>query len=58
MISINGRTVIIKLTRREVVDLLLACDAMSAESDKWNAIGDKIRKQLNVFDLKMEGRNG
>lgn len=52
MITLNGRTVTLKMTRREVCDLLLICNGM--EGAKWSKIHDKIREQLDKFDAKME----
>ena len=55
MITLNNMTVTLKLARREVCELLLACDAMSVDSAKWIAIRDKMREQLDAFDAKVTG---
>lgn len=52
----NSRTVTVKITRRELVDLLIACTACSENANdpanKWNKLHDKLREQLALFDLK------
>lgn len=52
----NFRTVTVKITRRELVDLLIACNACSENvndpANKWNKLHDKLREQLALFDLK------
>lgn len=54
----NFRTVTVKMTRRELVDLLIACSAVAdskgadAAPNKWHKLHDKLREQLALFDLK------
>jgi hypothetical protein len=52
----NSRTVTVKITRRELVDLLVACATCSENvndpANKWNKLHDKLREQLALFDLK------
>lgn len=49
--NINWKTRTIKLSRREVIDLLLMLDT-NYESGKWNALHDKIKEQLDIQDSK------
>nr|DAT96929.1 MAG TPA: hypothetical protein [Caudoviricetes sp.] len=49
--NINLKTRTIKLSRREVIDLLLMLDT-NYESGKWNALHDKIKEQLDIQDSK------
>ncbi len=51
MMNINLKTRTIKLSRREVIDLLLMLDT-NYESGKWNALHDKIKEQLDIQDSK------
>ena len=51
MMNINLKTRAIKLSRREVIDLLLMLDT-NYESGKWNALHDKIKEQLDIQDRK------
>lgn len=52
----NSRTVTVKITRRELVDLLVVLTACSENvndpANKWNKLHDKLREQLALFDLK------
>lgn len=50
----NQRTVTLKLERIEVCDLLLACTAISEETDakKWSELHDKLRAILDDYDMK------
>ena len=61
---VNQKTVSIKLKRRYVVDLMLACaeiqDAAqkSGESgEKWAYLHDTLKEQLNAFDAKQERKD-
>ena len=49
--SIVKRNSGFKLSRREVIDLLLMLDT-NYESGKWNALHDKIKEQLDIQDSK------
>lgn len=51
MMNINLKTRTIKLSRREVIDLLLMLDT-NYESGRWNALHDKIKEQLDIQDSK------
>ncbi len=56
MVSINSFETHIKVTRREICDLLIACNVMGREeeSTKWKALHDKLLKQLNSLDAQLE----
>lgn len=56
----NQRTVNVKITRRELCDLILACNLIEQNSKmhggtgaKWKALHDKLAKQRDVFDEKL-----
>lgn len=50
MLTLNERTVTLKLRRIEVCDLLLICAYYSQTADKWKILHDKLREQLDKFD--------
>lgn len=60
MIVRNNRTVTLKMTRREVIDLMLMCNTIAyhlhqtdpATMEKWYKIRDKIHDQLQQYDKK------
>lgn len=51
---LNQRTITLKLTRIEVIDLMIACIAVSEASDaeKWNKLHDKLEEYVNALDEK------
>lgn len=56
--SNNFKTINVKVQRRELVDLLIACDACAQLNEKnghghkkWDDLGEKLREQLAKFDL-------
>ena len=60
-IAPSQRTVTLKLKRRYVVDLLLACDLCHAATiaghesgEKWEYLHDVIQQQLQAHDEKQE----
>ncbi len=55
---LNQRTVTLKLKRRDVVDLLIACAECGAaeEGSKWALLHDAIKQQLTNFDEKQEDK--
>ena len=55
----NHKAVNVKIKRRELVDLLIACNACAQLNEKnghtakkWDDLGAKLREQLAQFDLK------
>ena len=52
----NQRTVTVKVTRHELIDLCLACSAIAEETDavKWRALYEKLEAQLSAFDEKLK----
>ena len=50
----NQKPMTVKLTRRDVCDLLLACTAIEIETDqqRWRDLHDKLTAQLDAFDEK------
>lgn len=52
----NSLTVTVKISRRELIDLLIACTAcsesMNDPANKWNKLHDKLRQCLACHDLK------
>ena len=55
----NERTVTVKLTRKELIDLALlcACAAQAKDAKKWNELHEKLYKQLKTFDEKHFNEN-
>ena len=56
---LNQKTVIVKLKRIELCDLLIACTSVSeslerdgVSAKKWNDLHDKLRAILDEFDKK------
>lgn len=56
----NQRSVNVKITRRELCDLILACDMIvhyrkmhGGTGEKWKSIHDKLAKQRDAFDAKL-----
>lgn len=51
---LNQRTITLKLTRIEVIDLMIACTAVSEASDaeKWNMLHDKLKEYVDALDEK------
>ena len=47
MLNYNEKTRTLKLTRREVIDLLLMLDTLADES-KWQVLHDKLKEQLDT----------
>lgn len=48
----NQRTVTIKLTRHEVLDLMMMCAVHGDDGEKWGKLYDKLREQLESWDEK------
>ena len=57
MVTLNERTINIKLKRRDVCDLLIACTWACRNADvgveKWYRLHDLLMTQLDEFDLKV-----
>ena len=51
MLNYNEKTRTLKLTRREVIDLLLMLDEWT-DGSKWQVLHDKLKEQLDVQDNK------
>ena len=51
MLNLNEKTRTLKLTRREVIDLLLMLDTLADES-KWQVLHHKLKEQLDTQDNK------
>lgn len=47
---INNSEMTIKLKRKEVCDLLVACTILRHGAEKWNALYSKLQAQLHEFD--------
>lgn len=57
----NQRTVNVKITRKELCDLIIACDMVGLDrqkhggfGEKWKALRDKLAEQRDAFDAKIE----
>lgn len=54
--NINERTITVKMSRRELIDTLIALQEVgrASNSKKWEALHDKLQKMLLEFDEKAE----
>lgn len=56
MMTLNQRTMTVKLRRIDVCDLLLACTCAGRNTEdggeKWERLHDVLMEQLNAFDEK------
>lgn len=56
MMTLNQRTMTVKLRRNDVCDLLLACTCAGRNAEdggeKWKRLHDVLMEQLNTFDEK------
>lgn len=48
----NERTVNIKLTRHELIDLMLLCAVHMEDAEKWRFLNQKLYDQLKIYDEK------
>ena len=48
----NEYTYTAKIKRRELIDLLIACDLLSTGNDKWSTLHDKLKARLDEQDEK------
>ena len=48
----NERTVNVKLTRHELIDLMLLCAVHMDEAEKWKFMNQKLYEQLKSHDAK------
>lgn len=55
----NERTVTVKLTRGELIDLTLLCNCavQTRDAKKWLELHEKLYKQLKAFDEKHFNEN-
>ena len=55
----NERTVTVKLTRGELIDLTLLCNcaAQAKDAKKWDELHKKLYEQLKAFDEKHFNEN-
>lgn len=54
MKTLNQKTMTVKLSRRDVCELMIACAwaARDGGSAKWKKLHDILREQIDEFDLK------
>lgn len=52
----NLRTVVLKVQRGELCDLILACTSLSQgeNREKWKALKTKLKSILNEFDMRLQ----
>lgn len=48
----NERTVTVKLTRHELIDLMLLCAVHMDEAEKWKFLNQNLYEQLKNHDAK------
>lgn len=51
MIS-NEKNINVKMTRHELIDLLLLCAAHEKDAEKWGTLHNKLYDQLKSYDEK------
>lgn len=49
---VNDKTVTVKITRDELIDLLLLCAVHMDDANKWEALHTKLYDQLYKHDKK------
>lgn len=54
---LNQRIVTVKITRKELCDLMLACTCAKHNAgdsgEKWQKLHDTLKEQLDAFDEKV-----
>lgn len=53
----NNRTVNVKITRSELIDLMLLCAAHSDDGKKWGELHEKLYNALKIHDEKYIDEN-
>lgn len=53
----NDKTVTVKLTRIELIKVMIACTTLADENSIYKKIHDDLRRQLDAFDKKLEANN-
>lgn len=48
----NEKNINVKLTRHELIDLLLLCGAHEKDAEKWGTLHNKLYDQLKSYDEK------
>lgn len=48
----NERNLSVKLTRHELIDLLLLCSHHEPDAEKWGKLHNKLYNQLKSYDEK------
>ena len=57
----NHRTATVKISRRELCDLLLATTIIAErnpEGEKWSNLHDTLKAQLDALDAKLDAEEG
>lgn len=57
----NHRTANVKISRRELCDLLLATAILAKrnpEGEKWSNLHDTLKDQLDALDAKLDAEEG
>ena len=59
----NEKTVTVKITRRQLIDLMLACSWISGDfqmngssAEKWDLLHERLQECLKAHDLHEEGK--
>lgn len=52
----NEYTYTAKIKRRELIDILIACDMLTNGNDKWSTLHDKLKAQLDEQDKKRDAQ--
>ena len=56
MKNLNERIVNVRITRHQLCDLLIACDAVyeASGAEKWEHLHDELEQILNIFDEEVK----
>lgn len=48
----NEKTVNVKISRGQLIDLILLCDVHMDDAKKWGKLSQKLYEQLEAYDAK------
>lgn len=57
MTNTNNRTVNVKITRHELIDLMLLCSVHHDDGKKWDKLHEKLFQELKKHDEKYIDEN-
>ena len=48
----NEKTVNVKISRGELIDLMILCAVHMDDAEKWGKLNQKLHEQLKAYDAK------